>query len=138
MDFYELQLQQDETVELSLLEEVAGKLNEIIKDNLDVTPEAEFARDFYPSSGSLILSDRYWGVERHIQDDMIALSEAYPDIIFKLVKTWAVDSFNHLEDLENYWRGDFGGGRLIDTYKPRAIEWKSDSERNWYVEGYEE
>jgi hypothetical protein len=117
-------------------EEIIEKLNEIAADNLNEFSEEvdDRAPDFHYNAGKISLYNRMWGTKRNPSDDVALLSESFPEYTFSLIRTLTVTSTTLIGNLENYWKGEFQMGTLIDSYRAEPVVWVSEAIRNWYLD----
>lgn len=135
----------DGVTDSDFLQIVADRLNEIAADNIpnnygagyrqETPDDPKPCRGFYVAHSRITLTDGDWGVARDIKDDVNVLSKEYSTETFKVIFTRALDTVAGIEELGNYWRGDFKDGELVDAFHALPIVWESDnkSEDSWFI-----
>lgn len=98
---------------------VLEKIKNITQDNIKLENAIGFQRAF-----GHIDFDGEWGFIRSEVEDIVKLSESFPEETFTFIRFENRTIATELEDLTGrYYKCDIKDGELIAEYKPNRITW---------------
>lgn len=98
---------------------VLEKIKNITQDNIKLENAIGFQRAF-----GHIDFDGEWGFVRSEVEDIVKLSESFPEETFTFIRFENRTIATELEDLTGrYYKCDIKDGELIAEYKPNRITW---------------
>lgn len=98
---------------------VLEKIKAITEDNIKLENAMGFQRAF----GHLDF-DGEWGFVRSEVEDVVKLSESFPEETFTLVRFENRTIATEIEDLSGkYYKCDIKNGELLAEYKPNRVTW---------------
>lgn len=105
--------------EPELQKAVLEQIKTITADNIKLENAIGFQRAF-----GHIDFDGEWGFIRSEVEDVLKLSESFPDEIFTFIRFENRTIATELEDLTGrYYKCDIKNGELLAEYKPNRITW---------------
>lgn len=98
---------------------VLDKVKQITEDNIKLENAMGFQRAF----GHLDF-DGEWGFIRSEVEDVVKLSESFPEEVFTFIRFENRTIATELEDLTGrYYKCEIQNGELLAEYKPARISW---------------
>lgn len=103
---------------------VLEALKEIAADNSKNIDEKGNETIGFQRSFGYISYEGTWGLTRGDEDDVVALSEKFPTMTFKLIRDFQREVTTTIEDLAGrYSRLDIQNGTIVAVYQPANITW---------------
>lgn len=121
MGYYEIAVDKG-TVDSDVLEQLAGELNTIVLSSGNIDKDAQRI-GFMVVGDHIALQTGVWGLVNSEEDDLISLSEDYPEYVFGLTRVNAIGQPVRVTDLQHFSLEEFQDGESIGSFTAAPITW---------------